>query len=78
MANATDVSIPFTHPAGYEAVLKLEHGERDVAAYLSIVAVDAGLYASARLEVEALRRLVDGSLDAIDAIERNRRLKLGG
>ncbi|MDH0092776.1 hypothetical protein N7373_15090 [Achromobacter mucicolens] len=74
---ATDVSISFTHPAGYNAVLKLEHGARDAAAYVSIASIDASVYASARLEVEGLRRLVDGMLDAIDAIERNRRLKLG-
>lgn len=76
MAKATDVSVPFTHPAGYDAVLKLEHGVRDVAAHLSIAAIDASVYASARLEVESMQRLVEGLLDAIDAIQRNSRLKL--
>lgn len=77
MAKATDVSIPFTHPAGYNAVLKLEHGVRDVAAHLSIAAADVGVYAFARLELESMQRLVDGLLDAIDAVQRNSRLKLG-
>lgn len=77
MNKRIDVEIPFRAPVGLLGVLRLQHepGNGDTA----LLAMDScGMpgapTASASLTTAAMHQLVDGLMDAIQAIERQERL----
>ena len=77
MTQAIDVKVTFMAPAGTAGVLRLQHaGGKSKAALLSMERAGSldGPTGSASLTAADMRQIVDGLMDAIQAIERHDRL----
>ncbi|WP_054426686.1 hypothetical protein [Achromobacter kerstersii] len=77
MTKAIDVTLTFMTPAGMPGVLRLEYaGGETKTALLSVLRSGSpiGAAGSAPLRACDMRQLVDGLMDAINAIERHDRL----
>ncbi|MNL27974.1 hypothetical protein D3C87_1496000 [compost metagenome] len=75
-----DVNIAFTAPTGIPGVVRLQHeGATSTTALLSMERAGnlGGPPGSASLTTADMRRLVDGLMDAVNAIERQSRLSGG-
>jgi hypothetical protein len=77
MSKPVAIKIPFVAPVGTSGSVTLRYDDRyGDKAHLAIDMGRpiSGVWAAAPLTLDGMRLLVDGLLDAIDAIERHRRI----